>query len=509
MVASLIGTKPFPSPRICPATEMTPLERRGLALEVLHRQRTVEQMAAERGVSRKFAYQQVHKARQALAEAFSGEQEDPKVLYWIPVTRDWIGQFVLGLLLVGHCSERGVIELAGSLLDYRDLSLGGIHNIMRDAAARAGQINEHEDLSGIAVAAFDEIYQAGCPVLGAVDVVSTYCPLLSIEEHCDVTTWGVRLLELSEKRGLRLRGSVADGGQAFRVAQAQVWPGVPCQGDVFHPLRDMQELVGFLRDRAEATASVVHKLQHQREVLERDGRRSLTWARRRVTAQLAAARSEHGRAAGLSADVQVLTGWMRQDVLSVAGGSWQDRQMNWEFILGELEARGALCPQRLPRLCRGLRQQREQLLLFAAAQERQMLEAAECLGVAAYQVQEMARLQAMDPNQAVYWQRHGQLARKLGQQFGPVQQAVQQILQDSCRASSLVENLNGRLRCCFFLRRQLSQRYLDLLRFYFNHHRLERSRCPHRAGQTPWQVLSGRAHPHWLEMLGHRLFHRN
>jgi hypothetical protein len=35
------------------------------------------------------------------------------------------------------------------------------------------------------------------------------------------------------------------------------------------------------------------------------------------------------------------------------------------------------------------------------------------------------------------------------------------------RASSLVENLNGRLRSYFFLRRQLGSDYLALLQFYW------------------------------------------
>jgi len=37
------------------------------------------------------------------------------------------------------------------------------------------------------------------------------------------------------------------------------------------------------------------------------------------------------------------------------------------------------------------------------------------------------------------------------------------------RASSLVENLNSRLRNYFFLRRQLGASYLHLLQFFLNH----------------------------------------
>jgi len=76
------------------------------------------------------------------------------------------------------------------------------------------------------------------------------------------------------------------------------------------------------------------------------------------------------------------------------------------------------------------------------------------------------------------------------------------------RASSVVENLNSRLRNYFFLRRHLGPDYLALLQFFLNHRRLERSDHPERVGKTPAELLTGQAHPHWLEMLGYTRFSR-
>jgi hypothetical protein len=76
------------------------------------------------------------------------------------------------------------------------------------------------------------------------------------------------------------------------------------------------------------------------------------------------------------------------------------------------------------------------------------------------------------------------------------------------RASSLVENLNSRLRNYFFLRRDLGEGYLDLLRFFLNHHRFQRSRRAERVDKSPTELLTGRNHPHWLELLGFQRFHR-
>ena len=81
-------------------------------------------------------------------------------------------------------------------------------------------------------------------------------------------------------------------------------------------------------------------------------------------------------------------------------------------------------------------------------------------------------------------------------------------LQGTVRASSLVENLNSRLRSYFFLRRHLGSDYLALLQFFLNHRRLERSDRPERVGKTPAELLTGQSHPHWLEMLGYTRFVR-
>jgi hypothetical protein len=38
---------------------------------------------------------------------------------------------------------------------------------------------------------------------------------------------------------------------------------------------------------------------------------------------------------------------------------------------------------------------------------------------------------------------------------------------------------------------------------------LERSDRPEREGKSPAELLTGQAHPHWLEMLGFTRFRRN
>jgi hypothetical protein len=77
------------------------------------------------------------------------------------------------------------------------------------------------------------------------------------------------------------------------------------------------------------------------------------------------------------------------------------------------------------------------------------------------------------------------------------------------RDSSVMENLNSRLRSYFFLRSHLGADYLALLQFFLNHRRFVRSEQAERVSKSPKELLSGQKQPHWLELLGYTPFSRN
>jgi len=509
-----------------PARQMDPAGRLNVSLGVLVRQRlatakaaaSVTDLAASHGVSRQFCYEQAAKAQAALEQAFAPGAEavdGEKVLFHLPVTPNWIRQFVLAQQLVGHTSVRGVQELAGALLDY-DLSVGTIHNIAEQAVVQARLLNRQEDLRllpKIKVGAHDEIFQARQPVLVGIDVKNTYCYLLVQEEHRDAVSWGVHMLDLQES-GLNLDRTVADAGAGLRSAQAEVWKDVPCQGDVFHIERAFGELAFYLDRRAHAVLATCEALAGQLERCQRDYRSGASGQKRRNRARalgrrLAIAKREAAVAVPLADDIALLGRWLQQDVLAVAGEDLATRRELYGYIVAELAAREKLCAHRIGPVIRTLQEQREQLLAFVGVVDEELEDLAERLSVPLYLVREVCRLAAMDRNGCLYWQRRQQLQRKLGRRWREVEQGVAQVVSTVTRSSSAVENLNSRLRCYFFLRRQIGSDYLELLRFFLNHRAYERSRHAHRVGKSPAQLLGDQEHPHWLEMLGYRRFLQN
>ncbi len=124
------------------------------------------------------------------------------------------------------------------------------------------------------------------------------------------------------------------------------------------------------------------------------------------------------------------------------------------------------------------------------------------------QVRQVCLLMKQSLSTNVYWQKWNHLYKKLSEKFLPVKEAVESAMKSTPRASSLVENLNSRLRNYFFLRKHLNSDYLDLLRFFLNHRTFMASRVSQRVGKSPTELMTGEKHPHWLELLGFELFQR-
>ncbi len=195
-------------------------DRKDLAIQALARSTTISDLSVRHSVSRKFIYQQAHKAGAALDEVFSGTPEDD-VLFHLVGRKTWLRQVIVALTLICRSSYRGVVEFLRDLLGV-PISIGTVHRVLQSATRQAGIVNRDQDLSGILVGLHDEIFQGTLPVLAGVDAASTYCYLLAVAEHRDADTWGVHLLDAT-RQGLKPDYTVADAGQGLRAGQKKLW----------------------------------------------------------------------------------------------------------------------------------------------------------------------------------------------------------------------------------------------------------------------------------------------
>jgi hypothetical protein len=486
------------------AYSLNSIERQEIGIRALAGYTPISQVADRYGVSRKFVYQQKEKALAGIEKAFSKptSNEDEKVLFHIPVTKKWLCQVVLALIFICRASYQGVIEFFRDILDS-PISKGSIHNIVHEYLEIAKNINQQQDLSNVREGLHDEIYQAGDPVLVGCCARSTYCYLLSLVEFCDANSWGIHLFDLKEKQRLTPDLTVIDGGKAARCGQKEAWPDVPAHGDTFHALKPFSELVSYLENRALDALKTVNDLNQK--INGRRGKWKDIDNRMSLYQNLLKAENASEAALALSNDIRILYGWLKDDILALVGPSYIFRQELLKFVIEELRARENLHHKITP-VRTYLENHQDNLLGFMHIMEADFYAIAQTSEVSLTHILAMYELKGLHPSSQKHWQRYAGLQNDLGKKFHLIESLVDEILKKTCRANSLVENINSRLRTYFTLRRELGNEYLHFLQFFLNHRRFMRSECEERIGKSPTELLTGVSHKHWLAMLGFNQF---
>ena len=188
--------------------------------------------------------------------------------------------------------------------------------------------------------------------------------------------------------------------------------------------------------------------------------------------------------------------------MALAGPALATRRELFDFIVEELVQREPGDARRLRPVRVALQNQRDTLLAFAGVLDAKLAAIARAHAISEPLVREACVLHRLPSTSSAYWQGWNRLRATMGGKFHALFDAVSRAMADTPRSSSLVENLNSRLRTYFTLRRHLGGSYLDLLRFFLNHRRFLRSRRAERQGKSPRELMTGSGHPHWLTLLG-------
>lgn len=484
---------------------LTSVQRQYIGIQAIKGNAPIAHVAEHYGVSRKFVYQQREKALKGISKAFDNKTPNDKILFHIPVTKQWLSQAALALLFICRASYQGVSEFFRDMLDC-PISKGTVHNIVHEYLEKAKKINEQQDLSDVQEGLHDEIYQCDNPVLVGCCARSTYCYLLNLEETCDANAWGVHLLDLKEKQKLSPNFTVIDGGKAARCGQKEAWPGTPAHGDIFHALHPFSEMVSYLENRALSALKIVEDLRHK--IIARRGLWKDLDKRMVLYEKLLKAERTSEEALILADDVKTLYDWLKSDVLALIGSSYGVRQELLAFIAEELRVREHLSHKITP-IRTYLENHKDNLLEFMPIMETYFDTIACESEVDVSTVFAMYELKGLSPLSPRHWQKYAELQTRLRGKFHWVASLVDDVLKTTVRANSLVENLNSRLRTYFTLRRELGNEYLSFLQFFLNHRRFMRSEYAERVGKSPAELLTGKPHEHWLEMLGFQLFKKS
>jgi len=471
------------------ASSLSAFGRLALGAQIAGGQSSISGASRVYDVSRKFARIQRDEAVRIMEED-ARRRRTPAV---VVVDESFMERFIVAAALICNCPFRGIMELSKTMFEYAP-SLGTIHNVCRKAIDRAKEINSTEKLGDIRHVALDEIFQKSTPVFAGVDLASLYVFLLHVEQERSGTAWWYELDQCKEL-GLSPLSAIGDGGQGLRKGMAECFPGVPCDSDVFHALKDITQTLGYLEKKA------LGSIGKEEELL--DARKKLVGLRKNgVSRRLGEVRKQEAKLLQCHSTVETIYEFLQKDVLDFNEIPFEDRRRLFEWLIGELAAVEDVYG-RIPPLRKKLEKQEETLLAVFRRLDQAVIRLSGKYGMDIADARMMVNMFNGHGDDFRTEEALSCMIEKYGlESMQAYLDDLYELMHESFRASSAVENMNSILRTYFQQRREIGHDYLELLRFYLNHRSVDRSRVSERVGKSPYELLTGKKHGHWLDMLG-------
>ena len=324
-----------------------------------------------------------------------------------------------------------------------------------------------------------------------IDTENTYIYLL--EEASDRTseTWETYMHDRKE-RGLDLKVSITDGGTGLLSGIPKVYPEAELQRDVFHALYEMGKEVSKVERKAYACILEEYKL-----TANLAGKRP----RQSAKEKLAVIKPKTKEAIDCYDTINILYGWLKE-LLSFSGYNKEDTLLLIKYVLQEMEN---IAPDYsgIKKETEKIRKNLPSLLSFINRLDSAMEKRAQELGIPLEAFRIMYRQMSYSPSSAQSNEMVCQLVEMLMERLPIVMNEFQILLNSVKKTSSLVENLNGRIRVYIEMKRVVPTRFFVLLKVYFNTRRYKRSRCKERVGKSPLELLMGTPQPTFFEALSY------
>ena len=397
-------------------------------------------------------------------------------------------KMVLSLALDGTSSIEGIQRVLENVFHHH-ISTGSISAILNRAADRAEEFDRSVDLSNICQGANDEIFQCRTPVLTGIDPESTYIYLLEEAPDRSADSWDAAM-RTCKNRNLNLEVSISDFGTGLLAGIPKAFPEIQFQGDLFHWL---MELGKEISSRERKTYALLSDYEQKLEALSGERVHEKTFQR------LLLLEEELGPAIETSDQLHCLYQWLRE-MTQPQGYSCQEVETLCLWILEQMETVGrAAKPFR--NVLKKTRAHLPHVLYFLKRTEEILRDCSRKRGYPEETYLFLYRLQQYPSDSVEYKAIYRRLSHILKSHLAEAYLEVQSILSHVKRASSMVENLNGRLRRYMNLKRMVPKKFLTLLKVYFNTRRYRRSRKTERVGKSPLELLTGQPHPDFYDII--------
>jgi len=415
----------------------------------------------------------------------------------IDVTKVVIDKAIIALALDAHSSIEGIHRLLPILLgENARRSIGYISELLNRAGAFAADFNKSISLHNIRQGANDEIFDAfDTPVFTGVDVESTFIYLMMPMDNRTGESWQ-RSMEALKEYGLNLKVAISDAGSGLLNGIRNAFPDADIQIDVFHVLKDLGgEVCRFKRNILKALREYYDlenkaaKIKNRFTDRARDTNKKLKKVRQEIDAKIDA----HDT-------VSCLYHWIHE-MLSFSGYTHNEVMELLEWLLDEIsEAVKQYGTWKLRDQIEKFRQRMPAVLLFLNRLFGELERAAQETAVPAEALRLLYHRLSTRRDSDKYWDLTFRALEIIGdERFDELESIHDAIISGIKRASSLVENVNSRLRAYMDIKRTLSKNFYSLVQLHLNTKKYRRSRVPGRQGKSPIELMTGED---WPEILG-------
>lgn len=397
-------------------------------------------------------------------------------------------KMIISLALDGTASEEGIQRILENNFQ-KHVSIGKISNILNQAARRAAEFDESVDLSGIRQGANDEIFQCGNPVLTGVDADTGYVYLLQPAADRTADTWE-NAMKSCKSRNLELDVSISDFGTGLLGGIPKAFPNACIQPDLFHFLMEIGKEISSQERRVYAMLADYYKCEEAlsgKRVHEKTFQKLLS-----LEENLSPAIERCDR-------LLTLYHWLRE-MTRYQGYCYPDVLSLCYWILDQMEDTAGIT-DKLRKVLAKTRRNLPDVLIYLERAEKVLREYAMKKGYPEETFVLMYRMQGYHPGSQEYRSADRRLRHILKKKYADAYLEIEGILKGVKRASSLVENVNGRLRRYMNLKRMIPEKFLTLLKVYFNTKKYRRSRKAEHVGKSPLELLTGQEHPDFYDIV--------
>jgi hypothetical protein len=363
---------------------------------------------------------------------------------------------------------------------------------MSEANNRASEFDSKVNLSNIRQMAVDEIFQCGEPILTGVDAESTYIFTMEPMNDRSGETWEL-ILEDAKDKGLTPEVSINDGAKGLIAGVERAFPEIEMQADTFHALHGLGKELLKVERKANKHINAQSELE-----------RKLNGARPRNPEKLKQALKENeaktNEAINIYDQLNILYSWLKM-LLGFSGYGLIDSQALTEWVLQEM---GLIAVGNFGLMAEieKVRKLVPSLLSFAKRLEQIIDKIAVDSGVPPDTCRLIYRQLSYLPDSRQGTEELCRIVNILQDKYTKVHNAIQSAMDSTKKASSLVENVNGRIRVYIEAKRIIPPTFFILLKVYLNTRRYPRSRCKERIGKSPLELLTQTSQPEFLEIIG-------